>query len=552
MRRFPRAACCLAAAFLVAVFSGCRHSDTLEEIIYDQARDGQIDLRPPFDINRNNEENTERSDDLQSLEKDQDAERADEEEKVLSLPGDTDASSASGTLFDDTSNNPSDAPSGQTNDLWGKAGTTAPADNAGDDEGGGGMGGTGTEGESADADSAAVTSKQVVDAYGRTVEIPANVETVAGVGSLAVLTMVLGGADRLAAADSDLPSSDLAVSAFPGIGRVEPLWSGSGGGPLSPSHFERLLELHPGVVVEESGRGTLTDAQVARLKESGVVYLVLPATTRLDDLYTAAETLGAMLGDKSAERGTNAPARASRYVSWIKRAARTAADAAGSRSAYTLYIADWDDDARYRLFNENFTTLAGKGSAVVHSAAMGSCKALSSYLSLANVTNTASLYGISARRLYFTPLISAYRRMEISGPRADGMATAGQKLLEQNGASLGKPDFKILLAADKRTAEKIKASALWEVYPHIDSGNGSFNSNGFLDEEGNLVRTQISGNYDIVVNPRGLTSWTDGGAESVLESVWAAWRFHGALSENEVRAHIREFYSLFYHLDLSA
>jgi hypothetical protein len=538
----------------VAIFPGCRHSDTLEEIIYDQLKDGQIDPLPPFDISRNNAGNTERSNDLQPLEEDRNAERADVEEKALPLPGDTGTPPPSpppNTVFDN-SGHPSKAPSGRTNDPSVNGNTTLPADNTNDDEGGGGMGGTGTQGESAAPDSSALTSKQVVDAYGRTVDIPENVNTVAGVGSLAVLTLILGGADRLTAADSDLLGSGMAVSAFAGIGRAAPLWSGSGGGPLSPDSFERLLELHPEVVVEESGRGTLTDAQVARLEESGVGYLVLPATTSLDGLCAAAETMGAVLGDQSAEHGANAHARAAQYVAWLKSAALTAAHAVGSNSVYTLYLADWDDDARYRLFNENFTTLSGKGGAVVHSAAMDSGKALSSYLALANVMNTASRYGISAKKLYFTPLISAYRRMEISGPRADGMATAGQKLLEQNGSSLGKPDFKILLVANARTAEKIKASALWNVYPHIDSGNGSFNSDGFLDEEGNLVRTQISGQYDIVVNPRGLSSWTDGGCESVLESVWAAWRFHGALSENDVRRHIREFYSLFYRLDLSA
>jgi hypothetical protein len=141
--------------------------------------------------------------------------------------------------------------------------------------------------------------------------------------------------------------------------------------------------------------------------------------------------------------------------------------------------------------------------------------------------------------------------MEISGARADGMVTAGQKLLEQDNSSLGMPDFKILLAADKHTADSIAASDLWDVYPHIDSADGSFNSDGFLDEEGNLVRTQISDEYEIVVNPKGLSSWTDGGCESVLESIWASWRFYSALQESDVRSHISEFYSLFYNLDLS-
>jgi hypothetical protein len=72
-----------------------------------------------------------------------------------------------------------------------------------------------------------------------------------------------------------------------------------------------------------------------------------------------------------------------------------------------------------------------------------------------------------------------------------------------------------------------------------------------LDEEGNLVRTQISGGYEIVVNPRGLSSWTSGSAESILESVWAAWRFFGAISETDMRGYISDFYAQFYGYTLS-
>ena len=65
------------------------------------------------------------------------------------------------------------------------------------------------------------------------------------------------------------------------------------------------------------------------------------------------------------------------------------------------------------------------------------------------------------------------------------------------------------------------------------------------------MRTQISGEYEIVVNPRGLSSWSGGSAESILESVWAAWRFFGALSEDQVRGYISDFYSRFYGYSLN-
>ena len=44
----------------------------------------------------------------------------------------------------------------------------------------------------------------MVDAYGNTVELPADVDQVAAVGQLALMVLILGGADRLAATDGEL------------------------------------------------------------------------------------------------------------------------------------------------------------------------------------------------------------------------------------------------------------------------------------------------------------------------------------------------------------
>ena len=44
----------------------------------------------------------------------------------------------------------------------------------------------------------------MVDAYGNTVELPADVDRVAAVGQLALMVLILGGADRLAATDGEL------------------------------------------------------------------------------------------------------------------------------------------------------------------------------------------------------------------------------------------------------------------------------------------------------------------------------------------------------------
>lgn len=563
-------ALCLCAAILVSLCS-CRYSTVLEQIIYDLRRGLELDMDTNFKPEENDPENEETSDDLKDLEQDEEAERATEEAPELPPEQEEEDSGGEGAQVEYLAESDSeltasagetvvpgsgDIPGGSDALEEGIENSPAPAE----EETGGGMEG----GDVYEPDSTEVSYKQVVDAYGRPVDIPENVDQVAAVGELAVMVMMLDGPERLAAVNSGLTGSSMAAQVFSGLSEVPGLWNGTGGSPLSADGFQALLETAPDVVLETSGSSTVTDSQAALLAENGIAYLVLPQPTSAANIRTIMTTLGTVLGDRSAEGGANAPQAAEDYLSWVdsvtgkisqatsSHAAYTDEDGSASVAAtYTLYVDDWDDDAYYRLYSDTYVTLSGYGCAVINNGATVSCKTLSSYLGVAHVVNTAAQYGITPKAQYFTPLISAYRTMEVVGPGADGMVTAGQKLLEQTGGSLGTSSFPILLAADKHTAQAIQASELWAVYPHINSGDGSFNSDGFLDEEGNLVRTQISGEYEIVVNPSGLSSWAGGSAESVLESVWAAWRFFGAISETDMRGYIADFYSRFYGYTLS-
>jgi len=542
-------------SLLIALtLASCRFSDVLAQIIYDQYRNGMLDIEPPFDIAQNQPENEETSDDLKDLLENEEALRTTEQDEELPIYGE-----------DETEETSEPAPSGVQQEVVPtsvpEAAETAESEivgDAGEDSGGSGDDGTGSE-----ADAVVITSKQVVDAYGSMVEIPENVATVAATDDLAVMVLMLGGDGRLKATNEGL-NSGLLKKIYPQIENTETLWSGSGADALSPDKFERLLELKPEVVLEVSGSATFTNAQVETLKANDIAYLVLPSLTNATNINTVITTLGTVLGDKSEEGGTNAPAIASEYVSWVNTQlsrvnsatkdyeSRTDGESGITISpTYTLYIDDWDESAAYRLYHEPYTTLEGIGAAVVRSGDTAQCKAVSSFLSYAQITNTASLYGIGKKIQYFTPLVSAFREMEVLGSLAEGMIPAGQKLLEQGAICLGTDNFKFIVVPSETALEAIRGSELWQVYPHIDSGDGTFNSDGFLDEEGNLVRTQISGEYEIAVNPYGATSWVDGGVESILESVWAAYSFFGTIEEQSVRDTISEFYAKFYHYELS-
>jgi ABC-type Fe3+-hydroxamate transport system substrate-binding protein len=553
MKTFKRLlALCLCGTMLLSLCA-CRYSSVLEQIIYDMLRSQEIDQDADFHPEENDPENQDTSDDLKDLVTDDTADRATEETPELSQT----VSDQPGEVVETELTADGDSGLSAAQGTESVTGT--------DETGSADQTDTGlTETDDYEGNSAAQTWKQVVDAYGNAVNIPENVDQVAAAGELAVMVLMLGGADRLAATSSSLTGGGLAQTIFSGLSDTASLWSGDGQVSMSADSFQTLLELAPDVVLETSGSSTLTDSQVQQLEEQGTAYLVLPQPTSPENIATIMTTLGTVLGDRSGQGGTNAPQRAQEYIAWVSQVSTTVSQATASYAGYTdddtgesvsgtytLYVDGWDDGAYYRLYNEQYVTLSGYGCAVVNSGATVSCKTLSSYLGLAHVVNTAAQYGISPKSLYFTPLVSAYRTMEVTGSQASGMVSAGQKLLEQSDGSLGTSNFSILLAADRHTAQAIAQSELWQVYPHINSGDGSFNSDGFLDEEGNLVRTQISGAYEIVVNPRGLSSWTSGSAESILESVWAAWRFFGAISETDMRGYISDFYAQFYGYSLS-
>ncbi len=564
----------LSAAMLLPL-CGCRYSDVLAQIIYDQYRNGMVDITPPFELSENSLENEDESERLLDLKQVEEAERMTEDSPDQSVSGEASAASAAPQVeYEETADaqqNARTAP--QVEQTEGETQATdvlgveqLDALNNGQD-----MGGLGQSGTAMEANAGAATGKQVVDAYGNMVQIPENVQGVAATGDLAVMTFLLGGGARLVAANADL-SSGFISDIFGAENNAEALWSGSGNAPLSDGNFDRLLALKPDVVVEVSGSATLTDAQVRALEDAEIAYLVLPTQTSLENVNATVTALGTVLGDKSAEGGSNAPQIAADYVAWTTaRQAEVAAacapykevkrdeqnrdrsdDIEEKSATYTLYIDGWDAEASYRLYNEQYTTLQGTGCAFVKRAGASECQAITAFLSYAQVRNTAGIReGIGAQIQYFTPLNTVLRQMEVTGTMADSRVADGDALLQQSSARLGTDAFPILLVPDASVAEAIRACELWDVYEKRPTGNGGLAAEGLLGEDGSVIATQIAGEYEIVVNPRGATSWTDGGCESILVSVWAAWRFFDAIPETQMRETVKEFYSRFYGYSLS-
>mgnify|MGYP002870181059 CR=1 FL=1 len=81
--------------------------------------------------------------------------------------------------------------------------------------------------------------RQIVDAAGRTVEIPEQAATVTATGTAAQLVELLGGSGRLVGADVPFASAALAGTVYSDLANVNLWWNG---GVIDDGSFEALLE----------------------------------------------------------------------------------------------------------------------------------------------------------------------------------------------------------------------------------------------------------------------------------------------------------------------
>lgn len=576
---------------IASLFCGCRYSPTLEQIINERHKT-EINYNNLLKPVSNQPDNDILSDVMPDLTTDESSKRYEDTVTDLALAGDKKNNALAGnTKFDEDSElneKAENTPGGEQtmtdnsspND--GKSGDTS--DNAADTsvnqdeirENAEGEGGTGESGTFVEASSNVDTAKQVVDAYGNLVEIPENVSCVSAVGDLAVMVMMLGGVDCLAATSHDLVANDFTCEVFAGLADVPVCWRGNGSAGISKENFAKLLKLRPDVCLEVSGSATFSEDQVQSLIDEGIVYLVLPAITDKDSLEKTMTTIGLVLGDKSADNGINAPALAAEYNDWSEKLFTETSDAldktkgtaqsteettsstttsTGTASeddnsqTYTMFIDAWDKNAYYKIANEKYVTMSGYGVAIVRNISTDSCKAVSNFLSYAGVSNaTAAADAVRPRRLYFIPLVSYSRNITVNGNDADELSKI--RMMDVGGG-LGTSTFPALVVSSKEVAQQLQNSKLWYNYGRVYSRDGNFYADGFLDENGIIISTQVSGAYQVYVNPRGASSWTNGSCESVLESVWAAGMFHGIYTEQEIKYFISEFYLLFYNYRLS-
>ena len=536
----------LLAVALCAALSACRTSPVLQETLYLSAQDEVDEEQEELDPEDEGEE-----DEQFENEEDEQAETQRQEEDDIGWNGEEDdASHAADLEYSASAGNDWEAGSPEGGAAQNGDGGAPSSEAAQTEE----TDGRETAPENV-ADAGLDTAKQVVDGAGRTVALPENVETVTAVRWAAQMVEMLGGSGRLIAADSELLASALFQAAFSDGKDVRGLWAGDGSESLSSSDFAALLELHPDVCFEISGENTFTNAQIARLEEAGIAYVVLPKLTSVANLETALSLMAQIL-ETNHTTGESAAAIAGSYLSWVNSTISTVKDKTSGASLTSLYIAGWDPDAQYILNNTHGASVpTGLGLAYAYSPLKA--QFLTTFMAAANITNEstriASLYR-DTDYLYVTPMFQQFMPT-VSGQAATyydsaGRTAASKELFVSRSAGgdvyyeLGTSSYPAVIAANAQVKEQIESNFYWQAHELTDTG--------YYVTSGMNFYHGVAGPYDIYVLPQGMCSWADGSLESPLSAYWLAFAFDGVYTLDEVKEQTQNFYQTFFGVTLSA
>lgn len=556
--------CVLTLALAVMLsMSGCRESKVIQEILYNQ-RSEDIDYNNKTKVANNDENNKEKDPNLSKKKIDKSKRDADQK-KVAAKKGDKEnEGKAAKEVGDEKAKD-------------GKSNMKKKKDGKGKGEG------EAAEGQNGGGASKDPNERPINDESGNQVKKPEKVDSVVVAGSGAGLVQMLGGNDILAGTSESFANNSLAQSVFSGqgIGNAKQLWSGDGTTPMSDSSFEEVLRMKPDVCIGMGGESNFSDEQLKKLQKAGIYYMAIPRMNTADNIENAVTIMGDLIGDRSKRGGLNAKEKAAEYidycqnlvdeitgktglftwnnidfnndlsVSGLKRVSN-----ASTEGSYTLYVSDWDSSATFQMSEGGSVIYKEKGVAVAPKGYSNS--PLSYYLSVAGVCNNGARFSRGSEDEYAAiPLVINGQNPEINGSslsiynvRTESFlrAKAGDIDVSLGEQASGQNEFPAIIVESESVKSSIESSEMWKKRDRIKVGNET--DIGF-ESNGTLIRSFSKGDYDIYVNPEGVCSWSKGSIESVLESVWAAWKFSGEYSESEVRDKISDFYSRFYGHTLS-
>ncbi len=543
---------------LVAVsFSGCRESMVIQEILYDQAAN-DIDFQNEMKIAKS-DANSQVKDENMPKNKNEDASKKPDEEHKASKKGDKKNEGEA----KDSKHNPDSKDKSENDSKGSKTADKGKKDKSSDDDSGAGA-------------SDNPNDPNANDENGEEIEPPEDVNNVvvAGAGGAATMVQMLGGTGIIKGTSASFLNDGLAAEVFGSeLSDAKQLWDGDGSTAMSSASFEKLLSMKPDVCICVSGQGSFSTSQLQALKKAKIACVTLPRLNTADNIQEAVSVLGEMIGDRTDEGGLNAKKLADDYEEYCDSlidsvnaktglftwnnidfnngnpSKKKTANSTASDGQYTLYISQWESGT-YKISSSS-TLFSDSGMAIAPQGYANS--PLSYYLSVAGVCNNGARFALNTKSEYaVVPFNRNVFKHSFSGSHSfygnqtESFARVWSK--DSIDIGLGEDGFKALIAGSKETKNKIQRSNAWKKYENV-TVNG-VTARGFA-ADGKLVTSYVRGNYDVYVNPYGVDSWTEGSVESVLETKWAAWKFHGAYSESEVKAEIKDFYQKFYRYDLS-
>jgi ABC-type Fe3+-hydroxamate transport system substrate-binding protein len=514
---------------LTLTMTACRESLVLTEIIHDQTAD-TIDHDSKTKLVENNKKNT------------------DEDEK-LSQKQDTDTANKKNHQENDSGQNDSD-----NNNTSGHSSNSEDGEDLGEGEAGETSEGNGSGGASDNPN-----DREIFDGNGNIIEVPEEVNSVVAPGNAGVLVQMLGGKGVLTGTSEDFLNNSFAKTVFAGegISEVKKYWEGDGSAPMNNNNFQSLLKAKPDVCIVVDG-GSYSDEQIETLKKQNISCFYIS----LDDpesINAAVESIGELIGDKTEIGGKNAPKIAKEYIHYWHSIIQKLGGENASPTKTTLYISEWDNQATFSMRDSNTTIYSTSGVAVTKRELSDS--PLSYYFGVggfANCVNRFSTESNEGKNVAVIPFNLqefnnsftsniAYLYTDTSY-RTRNLAKASDLVGDSENAGLGTAKYPSIIVDSSETKRDIEKSDMWKNYGQVTDDSGQTNY-GFL-KSGHIVYTEIRGDFDIFVNPYGVTDWTTGSAESVLESIWVA-EIVGGNTKVSIQDEIEYFYNEFYGYDIA-
>lgn len=547
----------------VLLATGCRPSPILEQTIYtDNA--SEVDT----DQNQLDSSDTGTEDDqLKNKEKsDSDTLRGESDTKAVK----DDSSDNSGTSAKVKYDSDSDKDSAGTTSENGGLETLGTES---DDSGGSQGDNSGDQDSTGVADNSSTQKKAdtitVTDADGKEVTVPKSVKKVAAVGPVASMVEMLAGDGYLVGSSSDFVSNSLAKQIFSDVkeGDVATWWSGDGdsqmdNGSVNGSKFKALLKSGIQVVFTVSGYDSFSSKQETAMTNAGITIVPIDLCSSMTGLENSVTFMGKIIGG-------NAKTVANNYNNWID---STVVSDVGSKTKsengkYSVFISDWVNTS-YTL-KGNYKGLpsaagissSGKGSGAAVAWSSSKDALISDFMKVANVTNEAtadSAYG-KTEEVYVTPMFNQLTPVfASSGSYAyydDTVASSADLFVSHNITDstytlLGDSSFPAIIVADSSIKTKIKNSWFWENHGGV-SGSVAYKAGYKNPSTGDVYYSSIIDDYNIYVNPTGVSSWAEGSVESPLEAYWIAYKFYGKYSLKNMYTYVEKFYKDYFHASLT-